>query len=310
MMVEMPRPSSPTSTPQASLNSTSLLLLERLPTLSFRRWMWTAFLPPSGRQRGTKKQVGPRSSVLASTRWPSHIGAEKNHLWPVSQVFGAPRAHARGHGARACWCAGRCRPASRSCPCRPSSSASAPAAGRARRAPARPAAARSRHTAGRSGASAGCRPWSWWSGRSSPTRSGCACTATRRRPTRPRAGVEERQVGDAVAPGDRHHGVPGGMEPDLSRCARRWAKACAARARSGWRPRQRATSPPRRIPRPGARVRHRAIAPRRVRPRGAARVAGVDVVVLELGRLVVGVNADHDVSCAPASAQLLSLRAP
>ena len=83
MMVEMPRPSSPTSTPQASWNSTSLLLLERLPTLSFRRWMWMAFLLPSGRQRGTKKQVEPRSSVLASTRWPSHMGAEKNHLWPV-----------------------------------------------------------------------------------------------------------------------------------------------------------------------------------------------------------------------------------
>jgi lambda repressor-like predicted transcriptional regulator len=83
MMVGMPRPSSPTRTPQASLNSTSLLELERLPTLSFRRWMWIGFLLPSGRQRGTKKHEGPCSSVLASTRWPSHIGAEKNHLWPV-----------------------------------------------------------------------------------------------------------------------------------------------------------------------------------------------------------------------------------
>ena len=71
--------------------------------------MWMAFLLPSGRQRGTKKQVEPREnagppqvfpspsgggpdvvrpwgpveSVLASTRWPSHMGAEKNHLWPV-----------------------------------------------------------------------------------------------------------------------------------------------------------------------------------------------------------------------------------
>ena len=83
MMVGMPRPSSPTSTPQAFLNSTSLLELDRLPTLSFSRWMCTAFLPPSGRQRGTKKHEEPCSSVLASTRWPSHIGAEKNHLWPV-----------------------------------------------------------------------------------------------------------------------------------------------------------------------------------------------------------------------------------
>jgi len=52
MMVGMPRPSSPMGTPQASWNSTSLLELERLPTLSFRRWMWIGFLPPSGRQRG------------------------------------------------------------------------------------------------------------------------------------------------------------------------------------------------------------------------------------------------------------------
>ncbi len=75
----MPRPSSPTMTPQASRNSTSLLELERLPTLSLRRWISIGFLLPSGRQRGTKKQEEP-ASVLASTRWASDIGEEKNHL--------------------------------------------------------------------------------------------------------------------------------------------------------------------------------------------------------------------------------------
>ena len=37
---------------------------------------------PSGRQRGMKKHDKP-PVVCASTRKASHIGAEKNHLWPV-----------------------------------------------------------------------------------------------------------------------------------------------------------------------------------------------------------------------------------
>src|SRR5690606_34694817 len=52
------------------------------PTLSFRRWIRTALDAPSGRQRGTKKQLKP-PGACASTRCASHCGAEKNHLWPV-----------------------------------------------------------------------------------------------------------------------------------------------------------------------------------------------------------------------------------
>jgi hypothetical protein len=37
---------------------------------------------PSGRQRGRKKHERP-AFVCASTRKASHIGAEKNHLWPT-----------------------------------------------------------------------------------------------------------------------------------------------------------------------------------------------------------------------------------
>lgn len=53
MIVGMPRPSSPISSPQAPSNSTSPLALLRLPTLSFRRCTCTALSVPSGRQRGT-----------------------------------------------------------------------------------------------------------------------------------------------------------------------------------------------------------------------------------------------------------------
>ena len=82
MIVGMPRPSSPIRMPCASRNSTSLLELLLLPSLSFRRWICTGFLLPSAFQRGTKKHDGPPSWVRATTRCASHIGAEKNHLWP------------------------------------------------------------------------------------------------------------------------------------------------------------------------------------------------------------------------------------
>ena len=84
MMVGMPRPGSPIRMPWASLNSTSLLELLRLPTLFLRRCTSIGFLLPSGRQRGTKKQLGPPSAVRATTRCASHMGAEKNHLCPRS----------------------------------------------------------------------------------------------------------------------------------------------------------------------------------------------------------------------------------
>ncbi len=45
--------------------------------------MWNAFLVPSGRHRGSRKHERP-FAVCASTRNASHIGAEQNHLAPVT----------------------------------------------------------------------------------------------------------------------------------------------------------------------------------------------------------------------------------
>ncbi len=83
MIVGTPRPSSPTR--QATVvpsNSTSAEALERLPSLSFSRWMRNALRVPSGRTRGSRKHVSP-PGAWASTRNTSDIGAEQNHLWPV-----------------------------------------------------------------------------------------------------------------------------------------------------------------------------------------------------------------------------------
>ena len=82
MIVGTPRPSSPTSWAQAPSNSTSELALDRFPSLSLRRCRRSALRSPSGVQRGMRKQESP-PSACASTRNTSHIGAEKNHLWPV-----------------------------------------------------------------------------------------------------------------------------------------------------------------------------------------------------------------------------------
>jgi hypothetical protein len=82
MIVGTPRPSSPTRWAQVSRYSISLDAFERLPSLSLSRWMANALRVPSGRQRGTKKQVKPRS-VWARVRKASFIGAEQNHLCPV-----------------------------------------------------------------------------------------------------------------------------------------------------------------------------------------------------------------------------------
>ena len=72
--------------PKAPSNSTSEEALERLPSLSLSRWRRIALTLPSGRKRGTRKQVRP-PGAWASTRKASHIGADMNHLWPVSAVF-------------------------------------------------------------------------------------------------------------------------------------------------------------------------------------------------------------------------------
>ena len=88
MIVGTPRPSSPTCAAQAPSNSISLEALERLPSLSLSRWMWKRLRSPSGVQRGTGSRRCP-PSVWARTRKASHIGAEQNHLWPVSS-YSAP----------------------------------------------------------------------------------------------------------------------------------------------------------------------------------------------------------------------------
>ena len=57
--------------------------LDRSPSLSLSRCSRNTLRLPSGSTRGTRKQETPSSSC-ASTRNRSLIGAEVNHLWPVS----------------------------------------------------------------------------------------------------------------------------------------------------------------------------------------------------------------------------------
>ncbi len=89
MMVRTPRPSSPTSRAQVPSNSTSADALDRLPSLSFSRWIRNTLRVPSGSTRGTRKQLSP-PGARASTRKPSDIGAEQNHLCPVSRYAPSP----------------------------------------------------------------------------------------------------------------------------------------------------------------------------------------------------------------------------
>jgi hypothetical protein len=64
--------------------SISLEALARLPSLFFSRCTKKLFFVPSGRKRGTRKQERPLS-VWARVRKASHMGAEQNHLCPVSR---------------------------------------------------------------------------------------------------------------------------------------------------------------------------------------------------------------------------------
>ncbi len=84
MIVATPRPSSPTGQATAWSYSTSLEALEEFPSLSLSRWISMAFRLPSGSTRGSRKQDRP-CGAWASTRNRSHMGAEQNHLWPVSR---------------------------------------------------------------------------------------------------------------------------------------------------------------------------------------------------------------------------------
>jgi hypothetical protein len=82
-MAASPLPGSPTGQPAAPSSSTSAEALARLPSLSLSRWRWKRLRVPSGRTRGTRKQVNP-AGAWARTRKASLIGAEQNHLCPVS----------------------------------------------------------------------------------------------------------------------------------------------------------------------------------------------------------------------------------
>ena len=94
MMVRTPRPSSPTSQASASSYSTSADALDLLPSLSFSRCRCIPFLVPSGRTLGSRKQDSP-PGAWASTMNKSPIGAEVNHLCPVSRYSPGPAGTAR-----------------------------------------------------------------------------------------------------------------------------------------------------------------------------------------------------------------------
>src|SRR5699024_9133577 len=93
MIVRTPRPSSPTSHPVVPENSTSPEAFDLLPSLFFSRWIANGFRSPPGRTRGTRKQLNP-PGACASTRNASDIGAEQNHLWPVSIHVPSPAGDA------------------------------------------------------------------------------------------------------------------------------------------------------------------------------------------------------------------------
>ncbi len=88
MIVDTPRPGSPIIRAQAPRYSISEEALERLPSLSLSRCRCIRLRSPSGVKRGRRKHETP-SCVWARTRKASHIGAEQNHLCPVSS-YSAP----------------------------------------------------------------------------------------------------------------------------------------------------------------------------------------------------------------------------
>jgi hypothetical protein len=84
MIVVTPRPSSPTSQATASSYSTSAEALDRLPSLSLSRCRRMPLRVPSGKTRGSRKHDRP-PGAWASTMNRSPMGAEVNHLCPVSR---------------------------------------------------------------------------------------------------------------------------------------------------------------------------------------------------------------------------------
>ena len=118
MIVGTPRPSSPTSGAQVPSNSISLEALERLPSLSFSRWMRNAL----------RVAVGQRSAARGSTtgrrrrlREDEEGVAHRRRAEPLvagERVLAPAAADRRARAS--CWRARRSRPASRSSPCRTS----------------------------------------------------------------------------------------------------------------------------------------------------------------------------------------------
>ena len=72
MIVGTPRPGSPTIRAQAPSSSISLDAFERLPSLSFRRWMWKALRVPSGRIRGSAKHDRPSGGLREHEEQVAH----------------------------------------------------------------------------------------------------------------------------------------------------------------------------------------------------------------------------------------------
>ncbi len=92
-IVRTPRPSSPSRRARVPSSSISAEALDRLPSLSFSRCSRRTLREPSGSTRGTTKQVSP-PGAWASMRKTSLIGAEQNHLWPVSRYQPSPPSSA------------------------------------------------------------------------------------------------------------------------------------------------------------------------------------------------------------------------
>jgi hypothetical protein len=83
-MVRTPRPGSPTRQANAWSYSISAEAFAWLPSLFLSRCSSIRLRVPSGSTRGTRKQVSP-SSAWARVRKTSLIGADVNHLCPVSR---------------------------------------------------------------------------------------------------------------------------------------------------------------------------------------------------------------------------------
>ena len=71
----------------APLNSTSAEALERLPILSFRRWIFRPLAMPFSRRRGWGSGTGRHGPAPASES--IDIGADANHLWPERREVAA-----------------------------------------------------------------------------------------------------------------------------------------------------------------------------------------------------------------------------